>query len=406
MSDALFNIPVWLDYQDYDNYPSQANPTTNANFISYATNQNKLVGALTKALLWQPNTNFIAGKVIISPNMPEGMEAVALTGGVTGNSEPAWKVDTAEYQDSGVKWQLRYQHWSKEVEQITDLTTGATNRLPNTSYEIDNVVYDRSNLSVALKCTTAGTTSNAELDISGKAVGERVEDGSVVWKVIARSNVLDEDGALSIRNGGTNATTVDKARENLQTNLKTFTNTSQLGLEINNCTILDVMNKMSNDTVFVQYVSPSIYGKFGVPAGGVVTIERINGNFILIHKQAGSGEKIWLGIKTDNGATWKKFSLNGALSMPSVSAISIDFSTTEYTAPCDGYLMVSASFDNENGYVRATSNSVLQLQLNVSAKTDFIQRGFLPLAKGNVVNIELNSASIVGLQFVYAQSEV
>ena len=68
--------------------------------------------------------------------------------------------------------------------------------------------------------------------------------------------------------------------------------------------------------------------------------------------------------------------------------------------------MVSASFDNEGGYVRVTSNSVLQLQLNVSAKTGFIQRGFLPLAKGNVVNIDLNSASIVGLQFVYAQSEV
>ncbi|MBR6678717.1 MAG: hypothetical protein IKL58_00140 [Phascolarctobacterium sp.] len=186
MATNLFEIPEWLDYANFDNYPSEENPTTNADFINYARNQNKLVGALTGALLWQPNTNFIAGKIIISPNMPEGMEAVALTGGVTGTAEPAWDIDTEEYQDSGVKWKLRWKHWSKSVEEIADLTTGATNRLPNTTYAVGNVVYDRSNLSVALKCTTAGTTSNTVLDISTRAVGDTVTDGSVVWEVVKR----------------------------------------------------------------------------------------------------------------------------------------------------------------------------------------------------------------------------
>ena len=191
MAEVLFEIPEWLDYADYDNYPSESKPTTNADFINYSRNQNKLVGALTSAFLWQPNTNFITGKIIITPNMPEGMEAVALTGGFTGTVEPAWESDVAEYQDSGVKWQLRYQHWSKDVEQITDLTTGATNRLPNTTYAVGNVVYNRSNLSVALKCTQTGTTSNTELDISGRAVGDSVEDGSVVWMVIDRDYTKD-----------------------------------------------------------------------------------------------------------------------------------------------------------------------------------------------------------------------
>lgn len=108
MATSLFEIPEWLDYADFDNYPSEENPTTNADFISYARNQNKLVGALVAAVLWQPNTNFIAGKIIISPNMPEGMEAVALTGGVTGTAEPAWESGTEGYQDSGVKWCLRH----------------------------------------------------------------------------------------------------------------------------------------------------------------------------------------------------------------------------------------------------------------------------------------------------------
>lgn len=186
MATSLFEIPEWLDYANFDNYPSEENPTTNADFINYARNQNKLVGALTGALLWQPNINFIEGKIIISPNMPEGMEAVALTGGVTGTAEPAWESGTEEYQDSGVKWKLRYKHWSKSVEEIADLTTGATNRLPNKAYTVGNVVYADSNLSVALKCTTAGTTSNTELDISGRAVGESVEDGTVTWEVVSR----------------------------------------------------------------------------------------------------------------------------------------------------------------------------------------------------------------------------
>lgn len=210
MATSLFEIPEWLDYADFDNYPSEENPTTNADFINYARNQNKLVGALVAAVLWQPNTNFIAGKIIISPNMPEGMEAVALTGGATGTAEPAWESGTEEYQDSGVKWKLRYKHWSKSVEEISDLTTGATNRLPNKAYAVGNVVYVDSNLSVALKCTTAGTTSNTELDISGVSVGSSVEDGSVVWEVVSRDTVA----------------TIDQQRP-----IKTFTSLAQLGLD-------------------------------------------------------------------------------------------------------------------------------------------------------------------------------
>lgn len=230
MATNLFEIPEWLDYANFDNYPSEENPTTNAGFINYARNQNKLVGALTGALLWQPNTNFIAGKIIISPNMPEGMEAVALTGGVTGTAEPAWESGTEEYQDSGVKWKLRYKHWSKSVEKIADLTTGAINRLPNKAYAVGNVVYTDSNLSVALKCVTAGTTSNTELDISTEAVGSSITDGSVVWKAVARSNVLDEGGTLPVTKGGTGAITANGARLNLKTRIMSFDSFEKLEL--------------------------------------------------------------------------------------------------------------------------------------------------------------------------------
>lgn len=71
-------------------------------------------------------------------------------------------------------------------------------RSPNTAYAVGNVVYTDSNLSVALKCTQAGTTSNTELDISTKAVGDTITDGSVVWVVMARDalNALPLSGGV------------------------------------------------------------------------------------------------------------------------------------------------------------------------------------------------------------------
>jgi hypothetical protein len=129
---------------------------------------------------WQPETVYQPGDVVKSDSMPNGTEAVmvATKASVTSNVEPQWgAVGGANVSDGACFWKLRWQHWSKE---------NATNRLPNTSYAVGNVVYDKSNLSVALKCTTAGTTSSSELDISTKAVGDTVTDGSVVWEVVKR----------------------------------------------------------------------------------------------------------------------------------------------------------------------------------------------------------------------------
>ena len=113
MEETLFQIPSWLDYSNFDNYETEEKPTTNADFINYATNQNKLLGALVTALLWQPIHSVVTGTIIISPNMPVGMEAEALSGGTTGVTEPSWDNNTKVYQDSGVTWVLRYRNETK-----------------------------------------------------------------------------------------------------------------------------------------------------------------------------------------------------------------------------------------------------------------------------------------------------
>lgn len=108
----------------------------------------------------------------------------------------------SEYNALGEDNNYKTHYFKTSADQVVGL-----GRLKNTEYQVDDVVYSDTNNKVALKCITAGTTSNTELDISGKAVGKSVDDGSVVWKVIARSNVLDENGVVPITEGGTGNTT-------------------------------------------------------------------------------------------------------------------------------------------------------------------------------------------------------
>lgn len=108
-----YKIPACLNYDEYNNYPSSENPTTNADFMYYSENQNILMKALVVSILWQPNTNYVVDKVVSSPNMPDGMEAVALSGGVTGQNEPAWTINNSIYKDGGVTWKLQYKDCAK-----------------------------------------------------------------------------------------------------------------------------------------------------------------------------------------------------------------------------------------------------------------------------------------------------
>lgn len=61
-------------------------------------------------------------------------------------------------------------------------------RSANTAYVVGDVVYVDNNKKVALKCTQAGITSNAELNISNNNIGDTVTDGSVVWQVCNRTS--------------------------------------------------------------------------------------------------------------------------------------------------------------------------------------------------------------------------
>lgn len=126
------SIPKCLDFNDFNRYPTDENPTTDADMQNYMGNQNELMKNVVDALLWQPQTNYAVEHIIYSPNLPAGFCAVCKTGGRSGNTEPAWSEDVAVYTDGNVVWN------------ITSMESGGykiVNELPNLDDAKENVVY-------------------------------------------------------------------------------------------------------------------------------------------------------------------------------------------------------------------------------------------------------------------------
>ena len=111
-------LPKKYDFNDYDNYLTDANPTTSAEAQDYFRNTDSLVGALVDAFLWQPETNYANGDVVKSDSMPNGAEAVCVStnGGKSSNVEPQWgSVGGENIADGTCFWKLRWEHWSKSI---------------------------------------------------------------------------------------------------------------------------------------------------------------------------------------------------------------------------------------------------------------------------------------------------
>lgn len=116
-------------------------------------------------------------------------------------------------------------------------------RCASTAYTVDDVVYVDSNMQVALKCTQGGITSTEELDLTGKAVGAEVEDGSVKWKLVPRSesknieslskSLVDANTAISYNASAIADNT--KAIETLSEDVEALQANQNAGLAPANC---------------------------------------------------------------------------------------------------------------------------------------------------------------------------
>lgn len=100
------SIPKCYDFENYDNYPTESNPTSNSQMQEYMRNQNALVKQLA-SMMWQPQTQYTAGQFVFSSALPSGAFAVCVTAGRTGTTEPTWSAIGSNTSDSGVTWNVR-----------------------------------------------------------------------------------------------------------------------------------------------------------------------------------------------------------------------------------------------------------------------------------------------------------
>ena len=105
------SLPKCMDFTDYNRYPGEENPTTDAQMQDFMLNQNLLVKAAA-AKMWQPSTEYATGDIVTSPSMPAGTEAVCMGAGMSDSAlEPSWAVGTI-VPDGSCFWQVRYVHYA------------------------------------------------------------------------------------------------------------------------------------------------------------------------------------------------------------------------------------------------------------------------------------------------------
>ena len=97
-------IPKSLDYKDFMNKSTSANPTTWDDMYRFFGNQGEITAALVKSLLYQPDTAYSIGAIVYSPNLPAGTIAKCTVAGTTGSTEPVWPAVGSAVNDGTVRW--------------------------------------------------------------------------------------------------------------------------------------------------------------------------------------------------------------------------------------------------------------------------------------------------------------
>lgn len=100
-------VPKSLDYKDFMNKSTSANPTTWDDMYRFFGNQGEITAALVKSLLYQPGTAYSIGAIVYSPNLPAGTIAKCINAGTTGSTEPVWPAVGSAVYDGTAMWLVK-----------------------------------------------------------------------------------------------------------------------------------------------------------------------------------------------------------------------------------------------------------------------------------------------------------
>lgn len=218
-------VPKSLDYKDFMNKSTSANPTTWDDMYRFFGNQGEVTSALVKSLLYQPSTAYSSGAIVYSPNLPAGTIAKCTVAGTTGSAEPVWPATGSAVNDGTVRWLVE----NMKVTAAQDLTpymkktadSGLMMGVHKLIFGATAISNDHRN---TVPMFTIDATGGRGVNIKGPSVlvnGIRIATETDLNKCVKSINNLIPDSSgnvnISISGGGTNIT-VDTALSATSTN--------------------------------------------------------------------------------------------------------------------------------------------------------------------------------------------
>ena len=207
-------VPKSLDYKDFMNKSTSANPTTWDDMYRFFGNQGEITAALVKSLLYQPDTAYSIGAIVYSPNLPAGTIAKCTVAGTTGSTEPVWPAAGSAVNDGTVRWLVENSGGS-------NITVDATLDSISSNAIANKAVYAALNN----KLDKNGTAMYASRDSSGNIIKDTYAKKSEVSGVVKSVNNItpDSNGNVTITvSGGGSGSGVSTSTQNTWTAQQSF----------------------------------------------------------------------------------------------------------------------------------------------------------------------------------------
>jgi hypothetical protein len=171
-----------------------ADGTTQQQYQEFVRNMYGTLSDVVKITMWQPNTSYPAGAVLVSPDMPENTLARVVVAGTTGDVIPTWGAAGNTVADGSVTWAMLYRTidyaTQEEVTAGTNKTKIVTPAMLGRTIKTDLASENAGMLNAADKTVVGGVTGILPVSHGGTGTD------SLANITVGKAGTLDGDTGL------------------------------------------------------------------------------------------------------------------------------------------------------------------------------------------------------------------
>lgn len=171
-----------------------ADGTTQQQYQEFVRNMYGTLSDVVKITMWQPNTSYPAGAVLVSPDMPANTFARVVVAGTTGNVIPTWGAAGNTVADGTVTWAMLYRTidyaTQEEVTAGTNKTKIVTPAMLGKTIKTDLASENAGMLNAADKTVVGGVTGILPVSHGGTGTN------SLANVTVGKASTLDGDAGL------------------------------------------------------------------------------------------------------------------------------------------------------------------------------------------------------------------